>query len=224
MAYTEKKRRNLFGWRKSREKSKTKSTEHVKMENAVVPIGSWSFEVVKTPERPKIIEADDYSKWMSEQKTKKKQESPLIFNSFADYQNWIVNLYSASDKAENDEKTKRKIDREVTKMKEAGISKVLFVCSANIDRSPTAENLFKNQAGLEAKSAGVSKTAFTKLTPQLIEWADQIYVMEPKYKRNVTRMVPEAKSKTTSLNIGDFYYRNQPALKKMILNQLDETF
>jgi len=32
--------------------------------------------------------------------------------------------------------------------------KVLFVCSANMDRSPTAENLFNKICGFQAKSAG----------------------------------------------------------------------
>ena len=32
--------------------------------------------------------------------------------------------------------------------------KLLFVCTANIDRGPTAEDIYKNQPGFEAKSAG----------------------------------------------------------------------
>ena len=31
--------------------------------------------------------------------------------------------------------------------------KILFVCSANEDRSPTAERLYSNHPGLEVKSA-----------------------------------------------------------------------
>jgi protein-tyrosine-phosphatase len=37
--------------------------------------------------------------------------------------------------------------------------KVLFVCTGNYDRSPTAENMYKNVKGLEVKSAGISIAA-----------------------------------------------------------------
>jgi protein-tyrosine-phosphatase len=34
------------------------------------------------------------------------------------------------------------------------ILKLLFVCTANIDRSPTGEDIYKGQPGFETKSAG----------------------------------------------------------------------
>ena len=33
------------------------------------------------------------------------------------------------------------------------MTKILFVCSANIDRSPSVEHIYANQTGLEVKSA-----------------------------------------------------------------------
>ena len=56
--------------------------------------------------------------------------------------------------------------------------KVLFVCTGNIDRSPTAEEIFRSYPGVEAKSAGTSELAPTRISKELVEWADLILVME----------------------------------------------
>ncbi len=56
--------------------------------------------------------------------------------------------------------------------------RVLFVCSRNRLRSPTAEHVFAGRPGVEVASAGLSRTAITPLTPELVIWADLIFVME----------------------------------------------
>ena len=94
--------------------------------------------------------------------------------------------------------------------------KVLFVCRCNVDRSPTAEDLFKYWEGLEIKSAGVSVGATVPLTRELINWADEIYVMEFEQQQAVLKIVPSAWKKIESLEIPDNYYRNQPELKQLI--------
>ena len=91
--------------------------------------------------------------------------------------------------------------------------KILFVCSGNIDRSPTAEQLFKNYEGLEVKSAGtLRRTAPNPLSADLIHWADKILVMEEEHKRQILKICPEASEKITILNIEDRYYKNEPQL------------
>jgi predicted protein tyrosine phosphatase len=140
-----------------------------------------------------------------------------------DYMNYMMDLHRKSDNIENTEEIKQKVASAAEKLKRRGISKILFVCSANIDRSPTAENLFKNQAGLEVKSAGVSKTAFKELTPEMIDWADKIFAMDGGVKRKIKVMLPSGSSvKLVSLGIGDFYGRNSDELKKHILSSLDD--
>lgn len=62
--------------------------------------------------------------------------------------------------------------------------KVLFVCTGNFDRSPTAENMYKGIAGLEVKSAGISVVAQEPLSKWLVEWADIIYAMEELHKKS----------------------------------------
>ncbi|MBD3229617.1 MAG: hypothetical protein GF329_15660 [Candidatus Lokiarchaeota archaeon] len=54
--------------------------------------------------------------------------------------------------------------------------KLLFVCTANHDRSPTAEQLFKENH--ETKSAGIIKWSPTILNKDLIDWADKIFCMQ----------------------------------------------
>ncbi len=98
--------------------------------------------------------------------------------------------------------------------------KILFVCTGNVDRSPTAEALFKNLPGFEVKSAGTSIIAAVQLTKALINWADEIYVMEFKHQQIVLEMVPSAWKKVESLEIPDIYYRDQPELKQVILEKM----
>src|SRR3546814_9214306 len=55
---------------------------------------------------------------------------------------------------------------------------VLFICSRNRLRSPTAEQVFAEASGIETSSAGLSHDAANPVTPELLAWADIIFVME----------------------------------------------
>jgi predicted protein tyrosine phosphatase len=72
-------------------------------------------------------------------------------------------------------------------------SKLLFICSRNQWRSPTAEQLWKDKAGFQARSAGTSPRAKRTVSPADIRWADIIFVMEKKHKNRLaakfTRML-----------------------------------
>lgn len=56
--------------------------------------------------------------------------------------------------------------------------RVLFVCGKNRARSPTAEHLFADRPDLEVASAGVSRDADERVTPELVAWADVVCAME----------------------------------------------
>ncbi len=56
--------------------------------------------------------------------------------------------------------------------------KLLFVCSANMLRSPTAEAVFSHYEGIEATSAGTNADAETFVSADLVEWADVVVAME----------------------------------------------
>jgi predicted protein tyrosine phosphatase len=64
----------------------------------------------------------------------------------------------------------------------AQLPNLLFICSKNQWRSPTAEMLFKNHPVHRARSAGTSDNARIKVNQKLIDWADVIFVMETKHK------------------------------------------
>ena len=61
--------------------------------------------------------------------------------------------------------------------------KILFVCTANEERSPTAEMVFKDVPGWETKSAGTSPDAVVPVSRELIDWADRIVVMQSRHAR-----------------------------------------
>ena len=65
------------------------------------------------------------------------------------------------------------------------MKKLLFVCSENRLRSPTAESIFSEYESIEAIGAGTNNDAATPVSGDLIEWADIILVME-KMHRNKT--------------------------------------
>jgi predicted protein tyrosine phosphatase len=58
---------------------------------------------------------------------------------------------------------------------------LLFICSKNQWRSPTAELLFKNHPIHQARSAGTSDKARIKVNQKMIDWAKVIFVMERKH-------------------------------------------
>lgn len=101
-----------------------------------------------------------------------------------------------------------------------GKTKVLFVCSGNIDRSPTGEDVFGARPDLEVKSAGTSLLARRRVTREMIQWADKIFVMEEKHAEHIRSMVPGAAQKIVILGIPDVYHRNDPELKQLLLERV----
>ncbi len=59
---------------------------------------------------------------------------------------------------------------------------LLFICSRNQWRSPTAETIWRKHAYLNAKSAGTSPKARKTVSQADIRWADVIFAMESKHK------------------------------------------
>ena len=94
--------------------------------------------------------------------------------------------------------------------------RVLFVCTANIDRSPTAEGLLKSVGGFEVQSAGVWFNARRRVSEELIDWADLIFVMEEYHKEVILALKPNAENKIVVLNIPDIYPRNSPELIRLL--------
>lgn len=87
------------------------------------------------------------------------------------------------------------------------MKKVLFVCTQNRLRSPTAEKVFSNYDGLKVRSAGLDPHARKHLTSDMIKWADIIFVMERVHQENIKNKYQEELKgkKLICLNIPDEY-------------------
>lgn len=59
--------------------------------------------------------------------------------------------------------------------------KILFVCSRNRIRSLTAERLMSKTPGYQVRSAGIAASARVRVSERHIDWADIIFVMEPRH-------------------------------------------
>ncbi|MDQ1280682.1 MAG: hypothetical protein QG670_1945 [Thermoproteota archaeon] len=94
--------------------------------------------------------------------------------------------------------------------------KILFICTGNIDRSPTAEALFKGKPGFEVRSAGTSSRANRRLTSSLINWADTIFTMEECHKKAILTISPKTEKKITVLNIPDIFSKDDPELVRIL--------
>jgi predicted protein tyrosine phosphatase len=106
--------------------------------------------------------------------------------------------------------------------------KVLFVCTANKLRSPTAEDVFRDYPGIEAKSAGTDANAPTPLTNELVAEADLIIVMENHHRERIRKKFKQRPpdSRIVTLNIPDEYERGDPELiallKDKVAHRLDQ--
>lgn len=98
---------------------------------------------------------------------------------------------------------------------------VLFVCSRNRWQSKTAEPIFKDHIKYNVKSAGTSESAEQKISSNLIDWADEIYVMEKKYKRIIERKFGRISKRITILDILDDYQYMDLELVKELKNILN---
>jgi len=59
---------------------------------------------------------------------------------------------------------------------------ILFICSRNQWRSPTAEKVYSKDPRVHARSAGTSQKARHTVNAKDITWAELIFVMEHKHK------------------------------------------
>lgn len=101
---------------------------------------------------------------------------------------------------------------------------VLFVCSRNQWRSPTAEKIYKDRSGLNVRSAGTEPSARIRLSAKTIDWADIVFVMEKKHKQRMQENFPtETKEKQiVILGIPDEYKFMDSELIEEIRSKVDE--
>lgn len=102
------------------------------------------------------------------------------------------------------------------------VKRLLFICSQNRLRSPTAEQVFSQWPGVEAMSAGLNHDAVTPLSTDLIEWADNIIVMEQAQKSKLSKKFHAhlAGKRIVVLGIPDEYDYMQPELIRLLQSRV----
>ncbi|MBV1928350.1 MAG: phosphotyrosine protein phosphatase [Gammaproteobacteria bacterium] len=87
------------------------------------------------------------------------------------------------------------------------MKKLLFLCSKNKLRSPTAEAIFSNINDWEVYSAGISNDAEVHVSVEDIEWADFIFVMEKAHRKKLNSKFGSVikNKKVISLDVPDDY-------------------
>jgi len=95
---------------------------------------------------------------------------------------------------------------------------LLFVCSKNKWRSPTAEAIFKGHNFYHAKSAGVAESARIRLSENMVRWADLIFVMEHDHKQRIKELYDSSliNKEIIVLDIEDDYHFMDPDLIEQI--------
>jgi predicted protein tyrosine phosphatase len=67
------------------------------------------------------------------------------------------------------------------------LKNILFICSQNRLRSPTAEQIFATHPDVETASSGTNNDADNPATSELLRWADIVFVMEKAHRNKVQK-------------------------------------
>ena len=100
----------------------------------------------------------------------------------------------------------------------AKVTNILFVCSQNKLRSPTAEQIFAYHPGVETASAGTNNDAENPLTSEVVRWADMIFVMEKAHRNKLQKRYLTAlkDARVICLDIPDDYEFMDEALVQLL--------
>ena len=95
---------------------------------------------------------------------------------------------------------------------------VLFVCSQNRLRRPTAEQVFSTRRDIEVASAGTNHDADSPLTAELVSWADLIFVMEKAHRAKLQKKFRSSlkSARIICLDIPDDYAFMDPELVRLL--------
>ena len=104
------------------------------------------------------------------------------------------------------------------------VETLLFICSRNKLRSPTAETIFQSLPEYYALSAGTDPHCPNPVEPDIIESADRIFCMEDHHRKFLNTRFPELfrRKKTYVLRIPDNYSYMQPELIEILLKRTGE--
>jgi predicted protein tyrosine phosphatase len=103
------------------------------------------------------------------------------------------------------------------------MTRLLFLCSRNQWRSPTAEKVYQNDPRVEVRSAGTSASARCRVSEKLLRWADRVMVMEHVHKQRLREQFPEVVRDLNIdvLDIPDDYEFMNPELVALIQERVE---
>jgi len=97
--------------------------------------------------------------------------------------------------------------------------KILFVCSANLNRSPTFEKYFKKilpKKDWEVRSAGIWHGVLYQVNEEILEWADKVFVMDMSHYFFIFKHYYEYIDKVVVVGISDEYNPDEDKLIELI--------
>jgi len=96
--------------------------------------------------------------------------------------------------------------------------KILFVCSANLNRSPTFEKFFKIKLSdkYDIRSAGTYYGYPYQINKDILDWADKVYVMDLSHSKFIYEKYPDSFHKIQIVGVSDQYDAESPELIRLI--------
>lgn len=100
--------------------------------------------------------------------------------------------------------------------------RMLFICGKARSRSPTAAQIASQWDGVRADCAGLSNDADDLLSVEQLEWADIIFVMEPRQKIKLNQQFrSELRGKQIiNLDVPDLYSFMEPELVEILTRKV----
>jgi len=98
------------------------------------------------------------------------------------------------------------------------MTRALFICTHNRLRSPTAEQVFAGWPGVDTDSAGVGADADVPLSPEQLDWAEIVFVMEKVHRSRLSKQFRRHLNgkRIVCLDIPDNYAYMQPELVQLL--------
>ena len=105
------------------------------------------------------------------------------------------------------------------------MQKLLFICTSNMTRSPTCEDILRGSTLYETKSAGTAPHAVVRVTQEMIDWADTVFVMSERTDKHLTYLKEHfelGNKEVIDLDFPDFIYdtRGEPKLVAALREKL----
>lgn len=95
---------------------------------------------------------------------------------------------------------------------------VLFICTQKRLRSPTAGQVFADWPGIETASAGLGNDAEVPVSPELLAWANTVFVMEKVHRSRLSAKLKRHLNgkRVICLDIPDDYEYMDPVLVRLL--------